>query len=97
MPPVSQGDINHPHQSFFEEGPVTLPIILLQHLTATIGAHWENQPATWFQLLQELSQEKTRGKKTTGIHFFNFIYGINSAQSAFRMDFKFLQSLKHFT
>lgn len=58
MPLVGQRDINHSHQRFLEEGPITLPVVLFEHLTATIRAHWENQPPTGLQLLQELKQKR---------------------------------------
>lgn len=47
MPLVSEWNINHSHQSFLEEGPVALTIVLLQHLTAPFRAHRKNQPAPW--------------------------------------------------
>lgn len=54
MPLVSKWHINHSHQSFLEKGSITLSIILFQHLIATIGTHWEDQPPPRLQLLQEL-------------------------------------------
>lgn len=43
MPLVSKWNINHPHQSFLEKGAIILSIVLLEHLTATIRTHWQNQ------------------------------------------------------
>lgn len=92
MPLVSQRDVNHSHQRFLEEGPITLSVILLEHLTATVRAHWENQPPAGLQLLQELKQE---GQKKE-------LHEAYSAQSARMEQFgrlrsKLLYSLQHFT
>lgn len=57
MPLVSQGNINHSHQSLLQKGAVILPIVLLEHLTGTMGTHWENQTPPRLQLLQELEQK----------------------------------------
>lgn len=54
MPLVSERDIDHSHQRFLHKGPIGLPVVLFQDLTATVGAHWENQPTAGLQLLQEL-------------------------------------------
>lgn len=43
MPLVSEWNINHSHQILLEKGAIILSIILLEHLTATIRTHWENQ------------------------------------------------------
>lgn len=51
---VSQGDVNHSHQRPLQEGPVTLPVVLFQHLTATFRAYRKNQSPAWLQLLQQL-------------------------------------------
>lgn len=47
MPLVSKWDINHSHQSFLEKSAIILSIVLLEHLTATISTHWENQTPSW--------------------------------------------------
>ena len=51
---VGQRDVDHAHQGLFEEGPVGLPVVLLQDLPSPLRSHWQNQATAGLQLIQEL-------------------------------------------